>query len=211
MKPWRPISEHTAIVECPAQPENTPGLPTGLSRSVVPRRQGKLSAERVRRLDELGFPWDVLGELEQMRQAKWELMYEALVAHQRAHEHRGLPDKEECFDLWQWVVRQRVARREGKLSAEQIRRLDKLNIVGIRYEEQWERMLAALVEYKKTHGNCNVPAGWPPNPKLAAWVNTQRTRNTKGKLSPQHRERLEALGFRWSIKRTRRSSDQAPI
>ena len=34
----------------------------------------------------------------------------------------------------------------------------------------FEKMFAALVEYKEAHGDCNVPARWSENPKLAKHV-----------------------------------------
>jgi hypothetical protein len=159
------------------------------------RRTGKLSAERVRRLDELGFVWDV-------RQVRWASMFEDLAAYQRAHGHCDVPSNKDCIRLWRWVVTQRVARRKGKLNTDQVRRLDTLGFIWGQHEEQWARMLVALVEYKRAYGNCDVPRAWPPNPKLGVWVDTQRQFNRMGRLPPHRRERLEELGFRFSCSRS---------
>ena len=163
------------------------------------RRKGKLSAERVRRLDELGFSWDVQAELERLNRERWESMYKNLVAYRRAHGHcRVSVSPKEWSSLGMWVGRQRVARREGKLSAERVLRLEKLGFVWELWEERWEKMFTALAKYKKAHGNCDVPGSWPENPELSSWVVMQRTINRKGILRPERKERLEALGFRWS-------------
>jgi len=98
------------------------------------RRTGKLSAERVRRLDELGFVWDV-------RQVRWASMFEDLAAYQRAHGHCDVPSNKDCIRLWRWVVTQRVARRKGKLNTDQVRRLDTLGFIWGQHEEQWARIL----------------------------------------------------------------------
>jgi hypothetical protein len=61
----------------------------------------------------------------------------------------------------------------------------------------WEKWLSELVWFKEEHGHCNVPRGWRENPELGTWVNNQRSNYSRGKLSPDRMERLEALGFEW--------------
>lgn len=39
---------------------------------------------------------------------------------------------------------------------------------------KWLQMLDELKEYKEKHGNCIVPRGYAPNPRLASWVAEQR-------------------------------------
>jgi len=164
------------------------------------RRKGKLSAERVRKLDELGFSWEGRGE---WNQANWESMYKVLTAYRRVHGHCRVPlSTRDYADLSQWVARQRRARRIGKLSKDRVCRLDQLGFVWERFGEQWEGMLAALAKYKKAHGNCDVPRDWPANPKLANWVITQRKFNRKGRLLSERKKRLEELGFRFSSQET---------
>jgi hypothetical protein len=41
-------------------------------------------------------------------------------------------------------------------------------------DDKWLGMLQELKEYKETHGNCIVPRGYSPNPRLASWVAEQR-------------------------------------
>jgi hypothetical protein len=164
------------------------------------RKQGQMSQDQINILNELGFSWDGQGERNRVR---WETMYEALVAYQRAHGHCRVPSSsKDHARLADWIITQRCTRRKGKLSAERVRRLDELGFTWDDREERWEGMLAALVEYKKSHGNCDVPTGWPANPRLAAWVNTQRTCNRKRTLPSNRRKRLEALGFSFSRKGT---------
>ena len=54
-----------------------------------------------------------------------------------------------------------------------------------------------LEEYKKVHGDCNVPAGWSENPPLASWEKYQRQLCKKGKMDPEREEWLTWLGFSW--------------
>jgi hypothetical protein len=163
------------------------------------RRVGKLSAEYIQRLDKLGFSWNARDERDRER---WESIYRDLSAYRRAHGHCRIPTSKDYSRLRQWVIRQRVASRKGKLSADRIRKLCRLGFVWDQQEEQWKRMLAALVKYKKVHGNCEVPGGWPQNPKLAAWVNRQRKCDRRGTLLPDRKKRLEAVGFQFSCPET---------
>ena len=70
----------------------------------------------------------------------------------------------------------------------------------------WERRLAVLQRYEREHGDCNVPAKWAEDPRLANWVITQRARKKaldRGDPWPQitaaRVARLEALGFEWKM------------
>jgi hypothetical protein len=60
-------------------------------------------------------------------------------------------------------------------------------------------MFDALKEYKKNHGNCNVPQRWEENKQLANWVGTQRKSHLNNKLDNDHIKRLEDIGFEWNI------------
>ena len=105
---------------CSVPSRESSNLSQWAGRQRVAKRTGKLSAERVRRLDELGFPWDAQDQLAQLEQATWESMYNALAAYRRRHGHSEVPS-EESVGLSRWVRMQRVAKRTGRLSAERIR------------------------------------------------------------------------------------------
>jgi len=65
-------------------------------------------------------------------------------------------------------------------------------------QERWEKYFGALVEYKNTSGNCNVPQDWQKNPPLGRWVGQQRFRRSTGKLSAERIQRLNSIGFNWN-------------
>ncbi|NIN00079.1 MAG: DEAD/DEAH box helicase, partial [candidate division Zixibacteria bacterium] len=67
-------------------------------------------------------------------------------------------------------------------------------------EATWEEMFSALVEYRKVHGDCNVPQTWPENPKLGHWISVQRRFREKGRLSKERIRRLVEIGFIWDKK-----------
>jgi hypothetical protein len=63
--------------------------------------------------------------------------------------------------------------------------------------------LSELADYRKSHGNCNVPQNYSENSRLADWVKNQRSAyklNREGKTSSMTLYRiqeLESLGFQW--------------
>ncbi|AXI47065.1 hypothetical protein C1J03_14195 [Sulfitobacter sp. SK012] len=76
-------------------------------------------------------------------------------------------------------------------------RLDALEFVCDLRATAWEEKFDELVQYKQSHGDCNVPRRWSENPELANWVSTQRVK--KDKLTEDRLARLEGLGFQFSI------------
>ncbi len=84
-------------------------------------RKGELASERIQRLEELGFVWDVLAEA-------WEQGFAALEAFKQREGHLRVPRtlRESGLGLGGWVRRQRQAFRKGELASERIQRLEEL-------------------------------------------------------------------------------------
>jgi len=120
-----------------------------------------------------------------------------------------------------WVakfIKKAAAKKEEDSSLEaanaQQQRKQRLN------EAQWEEMYQRLLQYKEQFGDCLVPRKFEGDPKLATWVETQRvlwnkeaksaasgtaeTEDAKLKrLTPLRKQRLDALGFVWSLRNKR--------
>ena len=155
------------------------------------RKRGKLSQERIGRLDQLGFTWS-------RHQAAWEEQFDELTAFQQQHGHCNVSTLSRTHAaLGNWVRTQRRQRLLGKLSQEQVQRLDQLGFTWNIAPDQWEQMFAALAKHKRIQGHCRVSL---KNRKLCSWVYTQRIFYRKGKLTEEQIRRLEALGFQWRAK-----------
>jgi Helicase associated domain len=173
-----------------------------VSQQRTERRLGRLSDERASRLAGLpGWIWN-------MWQTSWEEGYSHLRAfavregHARVHsEHR-----EGGFALGQWVLNQRGAHRRGKLTLEQVRRLEELpEWVWDAKHDGWNEYFTALQCYVAREGHARVPTGHIENDlRLGYWVSTQRTNERLGALDPKRKELLEALpGWMWNAVETR--------
>jgi superfamily II DNA or RNA helicase len=156
------------------------------------RRVAELTTRQIQRLDALAFEWNPVT-------SAWEKMFKALVDFRTANGNCDVP---QCWQgssqLWTWVSHQRRRYYNGLLGAAKARRLEKLGLVWKPAKERWEKYFAALIEYKDTFGNCNVPQDWQGNPSLGRWVGQQRFRRSTGKLSAERIQRLNSIGFHWN-------------
>jgi superfamily II DNA or RNA helicase/ferredoxin-thioredoxin reductase catalytic subunit len=183
----------------PARWSKEPKLGRWVSGQRKTRKIGKLSEERIEKLNKIGFIWNPSQTFENI----WEEMFETLIKYKNVYGHYNVPQKwTENPKLGHWVSRQRAAKKEGQLEQ---RRIDKLNSIGFVWDVKnasWEEMFAQLVEYKTVCGHCNIPNKYPQNPDLGVWVAIQRTSKKNGTLSKEYIERLEKIGFVWKVLET---------
>ena len=154
-------------------------------------KKDKLTPERIRSLDALGFVWDPLEE-------QWEQGFKELSTYKMEHGHCSTSAKHitvSNYKLGRWVGTQRT--RKDKLTPEKFQSLDALGFVWNLHAEQWEQGFKELSSYKEKHGGCLLSTKHitTSGHTLGRWVNKQRTR--KDKLTPEQIQRLDALGFFW--------------
>ena len=152
------------------------------------RKKGKLSKQRIQRLDEIGFVWNPRGP-------PWDERFRELTRYKAEHGHCNVLQSQGSLGIW--VSTQRVAYKNRKLVAG---RAQKLNDIGFDWGTTrgalttWDERLRELTKYKAEHGHCNVPAIQGP---LGKWVDHQRSARKKGKLSKERIEQFDDLGFNW--------------
>ena len=156
-------------------------------------RFNQLTSEQVKRLNDLGFVWDV-------REYYWEEGFKYLVAYKKEFGHclvmRGYVTQ--GYELAVWVSTQR-SNRTNQLTPEQIKRLNDLGFVWNVLEHNWEQGYEYLVAYKKEFGDCLMSSTTKYNGyKLGGWLATQR--NYKEKLTPERLSRLNKLGVVWEVR-----------
>ena len=158
-------------------------------------KEGKLSDERVGKLNDLGFDWGSTRST-----IPWDKRFDELVEYKKEHRDCNVPRIHE--QLGDWVDYQRVAHKKGKLSEERVGKLEGLgfdwNPPSKRNQPMWDERFGELVEYKKEHSDCKVPKRLKG---LNNWVDYQRQAYKKGKLSDERVGKLEGLGFDWGSTR----------
>lgn len=175
------------------QPDNR-ALGQWVNRHRNNRKRGEISEERLRRMNAIGFVWDAL-------ESSWEEMFAELLEYKATHGDCDVPKIwPQNQALATWIGSQRQFCKNGTLSDERISRLDAIGVVWHTKKASWEKMFAALVKYKKLHGDCNVPQGDPDNPQLGSWVDSQRKHRKQEALTQERIQQLDALGFTWDMR-----------
>ena len=82
------------------------------------------------------------------------------------------------------------------MSPERCQRLDALGFVWNQFSAQWEEGVRFLEMFRQREGHCRVPTNHCEQDfRCGIWVSNQRKK--KDTMSPERRQRLDALGFVW--------------
>lgn len=186
-------------------------------------RKGKVPAERVLRLEALGFLWEPGRSLRESQ------LSEPLAMLQQFRDefgHLDVPAKYVTDGYWlgAWCTRQRTRRRRGSLPAAHIRQLDALGFIweplqlpSKALEKSISRHVEMLKRYQAEHGHLNVPSRFVMDGfRLGHWCAEQRKRRKHGIMGSARFVELNELGFVWDplkqlvTDRSTRTDDQRP-
>ena len=146
-------------------------------------QQGKeshINERRVQALDIIGFDRSPAFYMHDL----WQQRFDELLKFKANHGHCNFPQKYEYNRKHAiWVNTQRSQYKKmcaGAQTYMTIERVKTLGDVGFKWSPDlclhnlWQKRYDELVEYKKVHGNCNVPKMYKESKQLGSWVNTQR-------------------------------------
>ena len=179
--------------DVPKDWSENPKIGTWVNNQRRNKKKGILSAERIRRLDEVGFLWDIID-------SGWEDNYSELMKYYKIYGHTDVQIRwNENPQLGHWVSHQRSKKKKNRLSESQIKRLEDINF-SWNPKDKWDAMYASLLEFKRLRGHCNVPRDWQSAPELSHWVNRQRSQYIRGRLDIEYIKKLEKIGFLWNVR-----------
>ena len=168
-------------------------------------RRGALSIERVRQLESLpGWTWHP-------RETAWEKGYARLREFVAREGHGRVPQEasQDGFRLGRWVANLRRDYRQGTLDQDRRARLEALpDWTWDTLETAWEEACARLLEFVAREGHPRVPEGYQDDGgfKLGLWVQNQRARGRRGKVSDERARRLESVpGWTWGSRQRSRA------
>ena len=154
-----------------------------------------LDKEKMKKLDEMGFVWDVeeyawqqgIQKLEEYRSEKGDLLVP------RSHV------TSDGFKLGMWVKNRR--HRRDTLSKEKIKQLDEMGFVWDVEEYAWQQGMRKLEEYKSEKGDLLVAHSHVTSDgfTLGIWVRRRRTEKSRDKLSKEKMKQLDEMGFVWDV------------
>ena len=64
--------------------------------------------------------------------------------------------------------------KQSTMTDERVKLLEDIGFIWDSHAAVWEERLNELREYRRIHGDCNVPSSYAKNPKLATWIKCQR-------------------------------------
>jgi hypothetical protein len=171
------------------------GIKLGLWVNVQRVKKAKLTPDRVKRLDNLGFSWDA-------RVDQWEEAFAALKKFRAESGHCNIDEDVTAggIKLASWIIRQRHFKKKGQLTTLQISRLNSIKFSWNPLTDNWEEGFTALKKFWARERHCKVPHGHIENGlQLGSWISVQRGLKKNEKLSPDRVKRMAKLGFTWDV------------
>ena len=178
-------------------------------------KNGRLTKERVARLNDVGFAWSMPRGNRNLNpgmkkpgtpransakyRASWAARYEELLEFKETHGHCNVPRRYELNKkLGVWVHMNRVKFKKEQLSVDRVAKLKDIGFVWrINKRTEWTSHYEDLIRYKEEHGHCNVPQDYKLNKALGEWVKNTRAYFRDGALSETRIAMLNELGFVW--------------
>ena len=130
------------------------GYPLGqwILKTRQQKLNGRLKEERIAQLDEIGMVWSIFD-------AKWEKAYALAAAYYEENGNLNIPRSYVTAAgerLGQWVASQQWAYPKGKLTDEQVERLNRIGMYwGNRNDRQWNEGYQEAKRYFDAHGDLN--------------------------------------------------------
>jgi len=153
-------------------------------------QKANLTKKQFIRLEKMQFIWELSDP--------WDDAYKKLEIYKNNYKNLLVPKgyKIDDFNLYDWVVKQRMHYRRGSLSKNKIRKFNFLNFVWDPKEEEWDLMYNHLLQFQKREGHVRVPDKYQKDGfSLGTWVGRQRKKMSS--LSAPKIERLNLIGFVW--------------
>ena len=148
------------------------------------KREGRLSEDRIARLESVAFPWGSGPRF--ARDPSWLEAFE----FRRREGHFAIPAYGPHQPLFQWVQEQRRLAATGKLPYANQKKMAAAGFPFTSAEVLWEVRFAAVRAFAKRTGHCRVPA----ESVLGKWLLQQRALDRGGRLDAARAERLERIG-----------------
>lgn len=101
--------------------------------------------------------------------------------------------------LARWVKRQRyqyklmVDGKQTTMTDERVKLLEDVGFIWDSHAATWEERLNELREFRRIHGDCNVPSSYAENPKLATWIKCQRRYDKSCCFMKKYLKRLQIV------------------
>jgi superfamily II DNA or RNA helicase len=161
---------------------------------------GRLSPERIAKLDAIGMIW------ENRNDVIWNRHMDAARKYRNTYGDLLVPIyyvTEDGLQLGRWISSVRHQRtvmyRGSGLTDERIAQLNELGMVWSKFGYQWEKNYCACAEYYQTYGHLNIPLNYvsPQGLRMGTWLRRVRRIRKDGGLSAEQIQQLDEIGMVW--------------
>ena len=168
-------------------------------------KKGKLSPERIKRLEDIGFRLGNI-QIKLPSDESFERGFTETKKYKEQHGNANVPHSyktSQGYKLGQWQAYQRLLYKKGKLGFDKAKKLEKIGLIRNFKEESFEKGFQETVKYKKQFGDPSAPQSYktPEGFKLGSWQSTKRQAYKQVKLSVERIKRLEEIEFKWQLKK----------
>eukprot|EP00956_Cyclotella_meneghiniana_P010292 scaffold14196_cov27-Cyclotella_meneghiniana.AAC.2 len=171
-----------------------PGLGIWVNNQRAYKKKGKLTDERKRKLDDIGFDSD-------LHATAWNKRLNELKQFKSVHGHCNVPLRyDQNPALGRWVIQLRDKKKKDALCEERVNKLNTLNFTWNPHSELWDSQYQALLEFKSKYGDCNVPRNFANDPSLGLWVDYQRAKYKNGLMEQDKINKLTEIDFEWTLR-----------
>ena len=180
-----------------------------VSRKRQSYKQGKLPKAQVEKLNEIGFVWDVHADA-------FEEFYSHLLEYKEQNGDLQVPQSfisPDSYNLGKQVAHKRNDYKEGKLTQEQIEKLNAIGFVwdaSVDSDKIFKDFYSHLLEYKEQNGNLQVSQRFVSldGYKLGSQISCKRRDYKKGKVPQEQIDKLNAIGFIWDVSKKKTNDPQ---
>lgn len=160
------------------------------------RNNPYFTQERFDKLEAVGMIWDV-------KKAIWQDMLQELERYYHKNGTARVPQSFVTLEgkkLGNWLNKQRLDYRSGKLLLERQDAMQEFNIIWnpehIR-RQTWDIYFELLIQYIHEYNGCLPSTGYitTNGVKLGIWLSNQRHHYNNGTLLPKRKSQLESIGF----------------
>ena len=166
---------------------------------------GKMPNYRKKKLEEIGFVWNVSEWLEEQKSANWMKNYEKLKSYYQKNGSADMMDIQGDADLKAWIAKQRHSYAQNWLKEKYILLLNDIDFVWKPLSARWMKNFEKLKKFQQQYGHCTLDT--KQDLTLRSWTDRQRHRFKNGKLSEKRIELLNSINFSWAIERSMRAED----
>jgi hypothetical protein len=171
-------------------PEKT-NLDLWMKTQRVVYKSGKLSQERIEKLEAMEFIWDPID-------TAFENFFTELCEYKKSNGHCKVPARYSMNrKLASWVSNLRLSFHGKKLSVEKIDRLNAIGFDWDPFETAWQENIIKLSKFKELNGHMNISSTNVETKPLANWASKQREQYKEGILTEEKIIKLEGIGFVW--------------